>query len=259
MRPYAPVMRRTLSLATASALAVLAFAAAPAHADQTFTGTFTGSEPTTHILEPDHATQGCALAGGGSADVPVHTVDLTAQLAGARRFVMTSPQAPGGNGMVLYVYRNGTCVAADYQPDNAQEVAAGVVDVDNVPFAAGDRITVKVALFTAGSWTLTVVQPEPVKGAAKAAEVGKGKRFASLPAGIACATHSAVLKFNKKAKRNAVKAVIKANGKKVKQVRTFKRKPVVVRHLASGTTDLSVVLTLKNGKKVSAHRSYWGC
>lgn len=253
------MMKRTISLATASALAVLAFAAAPAHADQTFTGSITGSEPTTHILEPDHATQGCARAGGATADVPVDTVNLTAQLAGNRRFVVTSPQAPGGNGIALYVYRNGACVAADYRPDDAEEVAGSVVDVDNVPFVAGDRITVKVALFTAGTWTLTVAQPEPVKGAAKAAAVGRGKRLVSLPPNITCASHSAALTFTKKAKRAAVKAVVRANGKKVKRVRSFKRKRVVVGHLPSSTTNLSVVLTLKNGKKVSVQRSYWGC
>jgi hypothetical protein len=252
-------VRRTLSIAAALALAALAFAATPAQADQTFTGTITGTEPITHILEPDHATEGCALAGGGSADAPVDTVDLSAQIAGGRRFVVTSPQAPSGEGIVFYVYRNGTCVGADYLPDDAQETAAGQVDVDGIRFAAGDRITVKVTLFVAGSWKLTVVQPEPVKGAAKAAAVGKGARFVSLPASISCANHSASVRFTKKAKRNAVKAVIKADGKKVKQVRSLKRKPVVVKRLAAGASTLSVVLTLKSGKKVNVQRSYWAC
>jgi hypothetical protein len=252
-------MRRALSLAAVSALAALALTASPAHADQTFTGSIASTDAPTHILQPDHATQGCAQAGGGSADLPVDTVDLTAQLAGNRRFVLTSPQAPTGDGMVLYVYRNGTCVAADYQPDDAQETAAGVVDVDNVPFAAGDRISVKIALFAAGTWTLQVLQPEPVKGAAKAAAAGNAKHFVKLPASISCTTHTATVTFTKKALRKADSAVIKANGATVKKLKALKHKKVVVRNLLATTTTLSVVVKPEHGKKVKLLGTYWAC
>ncbi len=150
---------------------------------------------------------------------------------------------------------------ADYIPDNTQEEAANTIDVDKVAFAAGDKITVKIALFSpsGGAWTLTVVQPEPVKGAASGAAVGNGARYASLPSAVSCSSHSAVVKFNRLTKRKAKSAVIKAGNTNLKRVRSFTNKRVLVRHIPSTARNLSVVLTLKNGKKVRVQRSYWGC
>jgi hypothetical protein len=249
-------MRRTLSFAAASAVALLALAAAPAaHADQVFTGSITDADPVLHITEPDDPAEKCALADGGSADLPVDTVNLTAQVAGNRRFIVSA----GDHGPVVYVFRNGVCVGADYTPDNESEATGKIVDVDKVAFAAGDRITVKIALFEPGDWKLTVVQPEPVKGAANAPVVGRGAPYVALPASVSCSSHTATLKLTKKAQRKAVKAVVRANGAKVKTIKSFKRKSAIVRGLPAATTKLSVDLTLENGKKVHVQRSYWSC
>ncbi|SFD02106.1 hypothetical protein SAMN04487968_12210 [Nocardioides terrae] len=249
---------RRISLVVATALAAATFAAAPAHADQTFTGSLTTSDPQAVITQPDDTTQACSFAGGATAPAYVDQVTLPAQIAGTRSFVLHV----GSTSMVfavLYVYRNGVCVGADYTPDNAQEASAGVIDVDGITFAAGDNITVKVAGVPPLDWSLTVVQPEPVKGSARSAASGRGAKFVTLPAAMSCQTHSAVLKFSRKAKRSAAKAVVRANGKKVKQIRTFKpRKRVVVKRLPAGAT-LSVVVKLKNGKKATVRRSYWSC
>ena len=251
---------RKLALATASALALVALGATPAHADQTFTGTISASDPSTHILEPDDASEGCVRSGGGSADVPVDVVNLTAQIAGNRHFVLTSPTATNGNGMVLYVARNGVCVAADYTPDSSAEAAGNYIDVNPIPFAAGDRITITVALFAPGAWTLKVEQPEPVKGAPSGPAIGRAARFAHLPAAISCSSHSAAVRFTRKAKSKAKKAVIKIDGKVVKKVRVFKpRRAVTLRGVPAQARTLSVVVTLKSGKKVSVARSYWRC
>jgi hypothetical protein len=254
-------MRRTLTLAAAAAVAALTMTVAPAaHADQTFSGTFTASDQVTAILEPDDAHEKCSFDGSESAVAVVDTVTLTADIAGNRRFVV-SPTSGSPGLLVIYVYRNGACVGADYTPDPGD--AANAIDVDKVAFAAGDRITVKIATnyegFASFGWKLLVQQPEPVKGAAKAAATGKGTRFASLPGAISCAKHTVAVKFTKKAVKNVKKAVIKANGKQLKKVTSFKRKPVTLKHLPAAATDVSVVLTLKSGKKVSVQRSYWGC
>jgi len=249
---------RRISLVVAAALAAAAFAAAPAHADQTFTGTLTTSDPQETITEPDDVTQACSFTGSQTAPAYVDQVTLPAQIAGTRSFVL-HVGAGAEHFAVLYVYRNGVCVGADYEPDNAQEAAAGVLDVEGIAFAAGDSITVKVAGLPPLSWSLTVVQPEPVKGSARSAAVGRGARFVALPSAISCQTHTAVLKFSRKAKRSAAKAVVKADGKKVKQVKVFKPgKRVVVKGLPAGAS-LSVMVKLKNGKKATVSRSFWSC
>jgi hypothetical protein len=255
-------MRRTLTLATAAAVAALTtMAAVPAaHADQTFTGTITDSDASTSIREPDHATEACTNEMTTTFPAIADTVTLTAQIGGERRFVLT-PTGTMPDVLAFYVYRNGVCVKADYAPDD--DDPKGTIDVDHVAFAAGDRITVQIATLVQETlplaWRLTVHQPEPVRGAAKAAAIGKGTRYASLPAAISCARRQATVKFTTKARKQVKKAVIKVNGKQVKKLTSLKRKPVTVKHLPAGTTSLTVVLTLKNHKKVSVQRGYWAC
>lgn len=252
-------MRRTSLLAAAAlALAPLAAAPAPAHADQTFTGTVTAADPVETVSQPEDATQACSFTGGASATVPVDTVTLPANIAGVRNFVLTSNA--GASMIVLYAYRNGVCVGADYIADNAAEQSAGIIDVEGIPYAAGDTITVKIAANPGPVWSLNVIQPEPVKGSPATAVVGAGSRFVRVPDAISCADQSAVLRFNKRAKNKAKKAVVRVDGQKRKQVTVFRPgRKVAVAGIPATARTLTVVLTLKNGRKVSVSRSYWPC
>lgn len=245
----------------ALALPALVLAAPPAHADQSYSGTFTASDPTGTIYEPQAAgeAQGCPLPGAADATTLIETTSYIAQTTGNRSVtVKVDPSAVGE--IAMYLYRNGACVGADYQADNPAEEAAGVIDIVDVPFVRGDTVKIVLGSFTDGlAWSMTVAQPEPVPGAANGPAVGKARKLVQLPAARNCARGTAVLKVTRSAKVKARTIVVKAGGKKLKTIRTIKPGKVRVKHVPASATSIAVTAKLKSGKKVKVTRSYNHC
>ncbi|TNM48264.1 hypothetical protein FHP29_01780 [Nocardioides albidus] len=249
-----------------------------AHADESFSGTIDGSEPAKIFTEPIVASDQCDPAGDPTlTPVPFDVVEYTSQTTGPRRIVLTG-SAEGMSTVepfAIYAYRNGTCVAADYPTDadtaEVAEVDAGVLDLDNVVFAAGDKVRIEIMSFEVPvAWKVSVLQPGTASSAAPA--VGNGSKYTGLSPQIDCAMHASPVTFTKKlAKRvDDVKWVkIKANGATLKKLKgnklakvakkAKKGQPYVVTGIPSATTQLMVQIKFESGKKKTLSRSYSPC
>ncbi|GAA3538512.1 hypothetical protein [Nocardioides daeguensis] len=244
--------------------------AVPAHADESYTGVVTSADPIAAIIQPDPDTDACVKAvDPGNAVAHYDDVNYVSQSSGPRRFAL---QVPPGMGAVIYVYRNGTCVAAEYQPDSEAEALAGVVDVEGVNLAVGDQVRVQIAYLgdpaTAMPWSLTIQQA----GTANGPETGNAGKYAHLGYQVDCGAHTTTVAFTKKLakKVDGVHWVkIKANGATVKTLKGRKLakalkkarrgKPYVVAGVPSVATQLSVEIKLDNGKKKILARAYSAC
>ncbi|GAA3653107.1 hypothetical protein GCM10022237_11210 [Nocardioides ginsengisoli] len=242
-------------MAGAAALTPLALAVPAAHADQHFTGASSASDTASALPEIDGAGDRCLPPSGSGLRNLHDTVSFVSQSNGPRRFV--TRDIGGGHDLVtIWVYRNGTCVAADFLPDNASENAAGIVDVDNVVFAVGDRVTVKVGAQSSwASWRVDVLQP----GTADAAASGKAKRYVTLPYQVSCGTHRAVAKATKNA-RTVKSVVFKAGGTKVGAAHGLRpRQKIRLKGIPAAATSIKAVVRLKGGGKATVVRPYSHC
>lgn len=238
--------------------------AVPAHADESFWGMNAVEGPVKPLPPPMELTDTCGPVAVDTPSSRYGAVSLVSQSSGPRRFVLS---APGVTNVVVWVYRNGQCVAADI-PDDPAEQAAGVVDLD-VSFAVGDQIQVDIYTNPLQvPWTLAIRQP----GTANAVATGKAAKYVSLDYQIACSSQSATATFTKRfakvvedVKWVKVKAdgatVKKLKGKKLAKVARKARKgqPYVVTGVPAGTTQLAVVVKLENGRKRTLSRAYSAC
>jgi len=249
---------RIVAVVGTAVLAPLAMTVPAAQADEHFTGANTPSDPVATVQEPDAVHDTCVKPDGGDATTHYDTIAFTSQSSGPRRIVMTSPSLSEA-GFVLYAYRNGRCVAADYQPDDASEASARLVDLDGVYFAKGDKVSIRVIVFSESGttlpWKVDILQP----GTANAAAVGKGKRYVALPYQIACGTHKTTVKATKKARK--VKSVVfRAGGKKVGAANSLRpRQNIRLKGIPASATSIKAVVKLKGGGKVKVSRPYSVC
>lgn len=253
---------RALAVVCAATLAPLALAVPAAHADQTYTGELTEADPKVSTTFPESATDSCSPYGSGTP--PMDTVSFVSTTDGPRSFVLReTDSAPGVP--VLWVYLNGTCVAADVGDDGAE--ADGVTAVEGVQVAKGATVEVRISDLVSyhHTWTLSVLQP----GSANSAAVGKATRYVALPEQVVCATGTAAVTLTKKARKAAKKGglekiVFTAGGVKVaavkaKRLKRAVKKGVLLRGIPQTATSIDVVAKLENGKKKRAARPYSSC
>jgi hypothetical protein len=222
-----------------------------AHADEHFAGTISPSDPIGSFHEPGPG-ETCGTT--GNATVHYSEVDYVSQSSGPRTFVLRPVAAPASN-YAFYIYRNGTCIRADYGPHEPADAAAGFVDVSNVVLAKGDHVAVRIIAFSAQSWTLDVLQP----GTANAVAAGKGARFVTLPYQVSCGSHKAVVKATGKA-RKVRSVVFRAGGKKVGFARHLRPgQQIRLKGIPKSATSIKAVVRLKGGGKAKVSRPYSHC
>lgn len=259
-------MRITRALAPLAALTLpLLGVAAPAHADIHRSGTLTDTDPTTTLYEPVHDgdAQGCPTTTSEAAtDIPVDTVHFVATATGLRD-VTVNVDPDVENDVAIYLYRNGACVAADYEADNETEAAAGVLDLVGVRFKRGDRGKIVIGSFDPPlSWSVTITDPP---GATTGVNIGKAKKYVMFPAAVNCTTHRTTAKLTKKARKaqgkKAVKSIVfTAAGHKLKKLKHTKgHKTVALKHVPTNAKKLTATVRLKSGKKLKVTRSYNRC
>lgn len=254
----------------AAILLPLMLATPAAQANESFTGTLEASDAPARIHKPNYDTQACGSEGDQSVTLPHDEVRFVSQSSGPRRLVVRNTGRITNTG--LFVYRNGVCVAADVDPrDPSTTEPSGTVDVANVTFEVGDQVVVQIAAnLTDGPvpWSLSVEQP----GTANAAATGKGTRYVSLPYQVACVGGVGFATLTKKLVKHVddVRSVtFRAGGTKLRKLagaklekaarKAKKGKPVLLVGVPAGTTSLSVVVKLENGKKAAAARPYSVC
>ncbi|KAB2810768.1 hypothetical protein F9L07_02090 [Pimelobacter simplex] len=243
----------------AAVIAPVAFVAPAAHADSTSTGTIETSDPQMNFLEPDPNTDQCVKAvDPGNQTAHYDTVAFVSKTNGPRRITVRST-LPTPVPFAIYAYRNSTCVAADYMPDDAAEASQGITDLDNIVFAKGDRVTIKFfALGPTGiPWRLDILQP----GSANAVAVGKGKSYVKLPEQVSCGSKKATVQVAGKAKARKIKSIMfTAGGKKVAAVKGVRaRQNIKLKGIPSSATSIKAVVKLKGGGKAKVTRAYSVC
>lgn len=230
--------------------------AAPAHADQTYTGTVTETSPVLSDYIPDLGTDRCGTD-GDKFTVPAAVVSFVSQSDGPRRFAVRSNVAEPYP-YLLVVYRNGVCAAADLGPDDEVDAATLTTDVENVSFKVGDRVVVRIG---AGpmtpSWRLDITQP----GTANAVAVGKGAPYVKLPYQVSCSSKKAVAEVAGKAKARKIKSItFTAGGKKVAEVKGARAgQKVKLKGVPSTAISIKAVVKLKGGGKAKVVRAYSAC
>ncbi|UUW88946.1 hypothetical protein ABFU82_09350 [Nocardioides sp. WV_118_6] len=249
--------RRIVALVAALATSVVSVAAvAPAaRADSTYQGDLDGTEPPLGAYPPDVDNDRCGTSGPTITE-PAEVVSFVSQSDGPRRFaVRRTDGAPSI--FLLFVYRNGVCVAADIGPDDgdAVDAATSVTDVENVSFRKGDRVVVRITGTGRRAWTLAITQP----GTANAAAAGKGSSYVKLPYQVSCSSHQATVKATGKARK--VKSVVfKAGGKKVGSVQRVRAgQKIKLKKIPSRASSIKAVVKLKGGGKAKVVRAYSAC
>ncbi|MBU2698389.1 hypothetical protein CCO04_25190 [Pimelobacter sp. 30-1] len=237
----------------------LALVAPAAHADSSYTGVIELSDPSMNFPEPNPDTDQCLKPGGGNQAARYDTVTFTSRTNGPRRIVIRSTAAMPDAPFAIWAYRNGTCVAADYQPDDAAEASQGIVDLDNVVFAKGDKVLIRFFYLNGGvptvPWKLDIFQP----GTANAAAAGKGASYVKLPEQVSCSSHQATVKATGKARK--VKSIVfKAGGKKVGSVQRVRPgQNIKLKKIPATATSIKAVVKLKGGGKAKVVRAYSAC
>ncbi|WP_377322299.1 hypothetical protein ACFJIY_23300 [Pimelobacter simplex] len=243
------------ALGAAALLAPLALtvAAPAAHADENYAGSI-GAAPIGVFYQPN-ANETCSTT-NASVALPYSSVDYVSQSSGPRRFVVHAADVPAAAQLAFYVYRNGVCVAADYQPDPGEESTA-TVDLDRVVLAKGDRVSVRIISFANPAWRLDILQP----GTANAAAVGKGASYVKLPYQVSCASKKATVQVAGKAKARKIKSItFTAGGKKVAAVKGVRaRQNIKLKGIPASATSIKAVVKLKGGGKAKVTRAYSAC
>lgn len=230
---------------------------APAHADESYTGTVTASSPPLAGHVPDSVTDRCTTT-GMAFTYPAGLVSFVSQSSGPRRFAVRGAGSPGL--YPIFVYRNGVCVAADLAPDDgdAAELETMTIDLENVSFAVGDRVVVRIVP-PVGSppWRLDITQP----GTANAVAAGKGKSFVKLPYQVSCASGKAVVSVGGKAKARKIKSIMfTAGGDRVAAVKGVRaRQSIKLKGIPESATSIKAVVRLKGGGKAKVVRAYSDC
>ena len=255
---------RVLAVLCAATVAPLALSAPAAHADQSWSGTVTASDPAAKVTGPNQDTDRCD-GGTGTTYKPFNydQVAFTSTTSGPRTFAVTGVPR---NQVIVVVLRNGVCVAADFDYDGNDDFTLHRVDLDNVPINSGDQVVVQVfAEYVPQAWSLSVSQP----GSWNTAASGAATKYVALPEQVACATGTATATLTKATKKAARKhrvrsIVFTANGQKVAKVRASKvrkavKNGVLLQGVPKGAVTVDVVVKLKGGKKRTASRSYSAC
>ena len=223
-----------------------------AHADEHFSGTISPADPVGNFHEPGPG-ETCGTT--GSATTPYSEVDYVSQSSGPRTFVLRPVVPAAASNYAFYIYRNGTCIRADYGPHEPADAAAGFVDVSNVVLAKGDHVSVRIITFGDPRWALDVQQP----GTANAVAVGKAKRYLTLPYQISCGTHRAVVKATGKA-RKVRSVVFRADGKKVGAAHRLRPgQKIKLKGIPASAASIKAVVRLKGGGKAKVVRIYSRC
>ncbi|WP_418063380.1 hypothetical protein [Pimelobacter simplex] len=233
---------------------------APAHADETFTGSVSDSSPPLTMRNPYPDTDRCGTPADGSFTVPAAQVSFVSQSDGPRRFAVR-PAGAAPSLFLVVVFRNGVCVAADAGPDdndpNDTDMATSTTDLENVSFRKGDRVVVRIAAPAPVAWRLDVTQP----GTANAAAAGKGSSYVKLPYQVSCASKKATVQVAGKAKARKIKSItFTAGGKKVAAVKGVRaRQNIKLKGIPSSATSIKAVVKLKGGGKAKVTRAYSVC
>lgn len=244
---------RVLAALCVAALAPIAplSLAAPAHADESYTGQITVSDPTKPYYPPETAADQC----GTSGDLVTLNYDVVAfksKSNGPRRFALSTDGSFNG---ALFIYRNGRCVAADYLGDGAEEQEAMVSDIDGLKLRKGDRVRVEIASNIGDIWRLDIEQP----GTANKSAAGKAKRYVKLPYQIGCDAKRAKVTFTKLAPR-VKSAVFTSGGKRVGKTRRVNRgQSLTLKKVPANAASIKAVIRLKGGGKAKAARPYSAC
>jgi len=237
----------------------------PAEANQNLSGTITDSDPLVTIYEPTWAgdAQGCAGALVPPTTAHADAFDYVAKSTGLR--TVRVKVDPAQIHVAVYLYRNGTCAAGDFEADNPTEQAAGIVDLVNVPVDFGDQLKVLIASPSDDvplPWSATITEPPSVTGKATHRTVGLGRKYLTLPKAINCSNHHATVNLKKKVRKKVRSIVFTANNKRLKKITHLKNghhKKFVFKHIPAGTTKLKATVTLRSGTKVHATRAYYRC
>ncbi|WP_418058669.1 hypothetical protein [Pimelobacter simplex] len=243
----------------AAVIVPLALVAPAAQADSSYTGVVDASDPSMNFPEPDPNTDQCFRAGGGNQVAHYDTVTFTSRTNGPRRIVIRGTGPAPTSPFAIWAYRNGTCVAADYLPDDSVEGGQGIVDLDNVVFAKGDKVLIRFFYLNGGTpsapWKLDILQP----GTANAAAAGKGASYVKLPEQVSCGSHKATVKATGKARK--VKSIVfKAGGKKVGSVQRVRPgQNIKLKKIPASATSIKAVVKLKGGGKAKVVRAYSAC
>ncbi|MDQ6525328.1 hypothetical protein RB608_17025 [Nocardioides sp. LHD-245] len=263
-------LSRVFASLCAATLAPVVLAAPAAHADQHYSGVLDSSDPmpSAPLAWPDEVNDTCA-APDDSPQTRVETVTFVSTTDGPRRFVLIAPAEPTPQ---LWVFRNGVCVAADYAPDDDSDLdTPGLVDVEGVQIAKGDRVDVLIGdkmnalVERTTPWTLDVLQP----GSNNAPAVGKATRYVALPAQVVCAGATARATLTKKGRKLArsgaiTQLVFRAGGVKVAKVKAGRmgrvaKKGVLLRGVPASASSVEVVMKVKGSKSRRASRAYSAC
>jgi hypothetical protein len=252
---------RVLGVLCAATLAPVALVVPAAHADQSWSGTFSDSDPKAVLQIPDKTTDGCGSPQSVTyKPFAYDTVTYTSTTTGTTTFAMT-----GDSSGILIVKRNGVCVAGDTSYDNGDDdFTAKRVDVTGVAIAKGDKVEVVMSDVVNRAWGLAITQA----GSGNAPAAGAATKYVALPEQVACATGTAIATLTKAAKKAAKKGKIRsivfaANGQKVakvkaRQVRKAVKNGVVLSGIPKGAVTIDVVVKLRGGKKTGS-RPYSAC